>query len=477
MFALPLVLLVPKWWLGITASLFLITFLRSWRWIALYFCNIGFWILSDYLNWNALDRLYGPVRLHGDILNTMVFRTVIMLVCIIFFWSFLKLSKVSFLKCHKVALFYISFFGTAFFAADLAHGSLSSAVVWTILLIIGRFFWFFLYAVVRSEEDGNRTASLFVMAPFWSLASVLPIPGGLREMKKSEATSEEGQARLRLKATKMLYGIGISCLIIMSVSYLFVGPQQMYLPVGGAVLNSIVSHLPTLNILGRNACSDCQILEFLSYRTGPATSSSEYFLRLVGGMIYFFNTFLMILLVWNGACVAICRMSGFNVPRSINRPFEAKNFADFCGRWGYYYRQIIAELILVPIYSKLGFIKRSSVRVYTAIGFSILTCGLTYQFIVRIVFQHFNENSGLERMLFNIGYYLPYYMTFVVAIIFSELTNRKFKKFIPKWTRVPVYVLVYFIAYVLSLSMGSQFSIGNTLQLLVNILVPVHLFQ
>lgn len=478
-FAVPLAFLLPQWWLGILASLTLITFFPAQRFPIFFLCNFSFWIFSDYLRWRNLKPIFLASNVDITLLGSFGFRTAAIVASLTFFALLIHLLTSRALKNHQFFVFYGTFFGLIYLAADFLPKGWLYACIWTILFLCGRFFWFLLYAIKDfSESRKGLAANLLAMTPFWSAASILPIPGGLESTKAAEARSEELAAVVRLKSIKMIYLVAIWFAALMISSRFLVGGQHLTIPVGGEAFSAWLQKIPSIDILSRADCANCSALEFMSYdNVVPATNFKDYFLRLFGGLFYFSANFLLILLIWNGTSVAVCRMAGFHIKRSIYRPFEAKSFAYFFARWNQYYRQIITDLLFIPIYSSLRFLRNGTFRVFAAIGLAILTCGLTHHFIVRVMLMHLREQNDFVGMILNTAYLVPYFMAFITVVTLSEYFKPFRQREIHGAFRILAYISIYFAAYLMSFSIGPDFSLQKSMSTLSNLLLPTFLFQ
>ncbi|MGE4131546.1 MAG: hypothetical protein AB7F86_07890 [Bdellovibrionales bacterium] len=81
-------------------------------------------------------------------------------------------------------------------------------------------------------------------------------------------------------------------------------------------------------------------------------------------------TFFFDLICWtiiNNACVIVIRFFGFKIPRGVYRPLEARSIPEYFARRYYYYKELIFDLFVLPMFFHLGAIRSRQWRLFWAV--------------------------------------------------------------------------------------------------------------
>lgn len=127
---------------------------------------------------------------------------------------------------------------------------------------------------------------------------------------------------------------------------------------------------------------------------------------------YFFISFAAA----TNSAVAVARMCGLSVFRSVYRPLEAKSFNDFLNRVYYHYIRILLGFFYYPFWQKLRWVNHRKLRIMLTHTMAIFFGGMC-TFVVRSVPYFANQDFTIP--IRNLIYTSPYYL---LLGLFSGLT-------------------------------------------------------
>lgn len=164
-------------------------------------------------------------------------------------------------------------------------------------------------------------------------------------------------------------------------------------------------------------------LIFSNYESVPAYHL--WILIYFSGIKFLFESYYGFLSV----SVGIARLLGLNLTSSTNRPWNASNFPDFCGRFMYYYAFILSNYFYLPLQKSLGRMNISTKTRRRVCLFAAITFGGMYFHILKNFSEHLSRDSFLISIS---SYSLPalYYFSafaFFCSFIVFERRNSKLR--------------------------------------------------
>lgn len=297
------------------------------------------------------------------------------------------------------------------------------------LILVGRFIWPLSHQLLL---QGRNSPTLFcfsdtwkqvgLMAPFWSyMLYYLPIPTGVQILEAKEVRNEKNQEYLGRALKASYWALGLYVLHNAAVVFIFGIPQKVipFFTDFNSLLLTYSLRLP-------------DFYTSLVAWNQSAINGYERVLTIWGRDILFvlelFPTF--------GIAIAVSKAMGFDLPRMIYRPFQARTFIEYMGSFLYYYRQFLVLLFFEPLMERLRreprWIKKNSA--FLSLFFAIVVGGFLF---------HFNRDAlrlggSFVGVVFLQNYLnvLPYFISIGLLASFSR------KRIIPIYQ--PLRILIYF---------------------------------
>ncbi|MGE4132583.1 MAG: hypothetical protein AB7F86_13150, partial [Bdellovibrionales bacterium] len=215
------------------------------------------------------------------------------------------------------------------------------AMIWLAIVYFNRrLFWALAYIFSHRKQLRER--------PFyWSLPVITsPFSGKSHAyLERFRAKDSRTLAICRLKAVKLTLWIGFWAIVVRLASPLLKRSGWDFLPFPEFLITDEVTAL------------------YYAFLKGEAVSR----LQAWWAVLLTFGLDMIILTIVHDTPVILFRLFGFCAPRGIYRPFESRSLADFFARRYYYYKELLFDLFVMPIFLKTGFIKDRKLRTFTAI--------------------------------------------------------------------------------------------------------------
>ncbi len=102
-----------------------------------------------------------------------------------------------------------------------------------------------------------------------------------------------------------------------------------------------------------------------------------------------FLTFWLDLLAWTvilNVPVILIRFFGFRIPRGVYKPLSANSIPEFFARRFYYFKELLFDLFVSPLFMKLGFIRRRRLRLFVAVTVGVGTGSALSHLLLEVPF-------------------------------------------------------------------------------------------
>lgn len=228
-----------------------------------------------------------------------------------------------------------------------ATGIVNQLAIYTIITFVRKFHWVMIYSLMHQKYLRSESPILAI-AP--GIIHRIPYGKSNAYLKMVEAKDAETFAVCQIKAVKLL----LWSLILSAVMYAF-GPLMGYpgFEFAERWLEPYRIHSLTE-----------QIWLFLHQQ---ADSNLAVWRTLL-------LTFVYDLLWWTttvNAPIAVIRLFGFNLPRGVYRPLEARSIADFFGRRYYFLKEVIFDIYVFPLIQEFRTVRDRKWRVFLAIWIGV----------------------------------------------------------------------------------------------------------
>jgi hypothetical protein len=273
-------------------------------------------------------------------------------------------------------------------------------VVWSFLVTVLPFFWFFAYALgdVRAGDPAPFWQRLGLFHSFWG-ATLTPFGKGVAYLRRVEAQTPADLAVTQLKGLKLLLWAALLSIVLR--------------------LFAIVVH---------------QYLAIPAY--------DDAFARQIAGHPYpwyvcwlslfaFFVDDLLRMAAWGGPIIACARLAGFRLLRNTYNPMAATTIAEFWNRYYFYYKELLVDHFFFPTFFSC-FRKYRRLRVFFATFMAACVGNLLFHFMRDI---RFVVDMGPAKAL--IGEESHAFYTFILAlgIACSQLRPRSIGQPSRGWLR------------------------------------------
>jgi len=428
-FAAGLVLLREPLWLELTAILALMTFLPQYRRICLTFSTL-YWLII-HPAWNRWNVIGTVARREGveAALNIPLLQVLMGLVVIcfcgavahVFFrWNHSPLTKRPVLALH---VFYILLLLSA------CYGPFSGqlrVLLWTFLVGLGSYFWYFGYTLLDQSSKGRDPYSLQLgtYRPMWNGSWFVPTPfvKGAAYLRKIEAKNPQELAVTQLKGIKLLYWV----LLLSVVLALFTQTVHDFRHSSeSALLNK------TLKLTGMHLPLQLGIPVFEDALARSVARKPYPWYTCWASLITVFFKNMLAMSVWGNQIVACCRMAGFRALRNTYRPLESKTIAEFWNRYYFYFKEVLVDFYFYPTYTRyLKGYRRA--RLFAATLAAACFGNMFFQFIRNL---NYIWDLGLWKTLLGFHVYAFYAFVLGTGIAISQLRSRNAVPQSPHWFR------------------------------------------
>jgi len=468
LFCFPLTFILPAIWPWIGLALGALMFLPNYRLTLLFLINICFWVVSPFLHWRILPYIH---KLFG--IDKWLFQGLIILSIILILSFILHLAKKTTYRNLAIIILLLFYVLCAQLAEFIPQTWIGHSLIFIMIWIFGKFFWFLIYAVIDIKKQDNVFSYIFSMQPFWALGLFLPVPGGLATMKKNEVYDEQ-YAVCQLKAIKLVYWISFISILLMLTSRLLIGYTLMSHPdvltLGDSYLRDLIKKFPSIEIGNLLFHSHQELIDYALFRPHQIENPTQ-FLESAGRsfvfLFIFFSQILNINLVWIGTSVAIARMAGFYALRSVYKPHRADSFSEFWGRWVHYYKHLVLKVFFIPLYQFFQFIPSGKLRKIGSLFVALFLAGVFFHFdrIFRLqILDQSHSLSLLERW----SRFLPYASAVAITVTLSRTTSNFnfFRGIVPRFIFIPFYLIILLVITALYFYIFSDITWHGFLQFL-----------
>ncbi|OFZ19405.1 MAG: hypothetical protein A2X94_13775 [Bdellovibrionales bacterium GWB1_55_8] len=410
-----------RWWIW-GSGIAVITFMPKLRWQLLTLMTAAGWVVGPTMGWDAILPF---LQDHGfRIESTFPWPLRIGAVSIAFcflpplFWLAKRSSKI---RTHSFWTVTGLFSGAYFSIRALGNNPLA-VPLWLAFYAALHWFWFIVLALADEGKmrGGSRWVRLSAILPFWnSGSSPAPIPGSPFQLQEREACDDTEFAMVRLKGLQLLATSLLIMILMRNLSSWLEAPST-----AGAAIQAIRQFRPA----------------------GNSNEPAEFVFRWFATVYVFVVHLVQWQVVGYGISVAMARMCGFDLFRNVYQPFSARSFAQFFGRWFYYYNQLLMRVAVDPLFSFLRWIPWYKARLFLAVSLGVAFFGSIYH-----VFRGFlpiGLNVGPEAA---VEIYTPktgYYFILGIILAASAVLKRRGETRISRhWARTGLMNLGYLILF------------------------------
>lgn len=413
------------WWLWCLA-LIGVQFFGRLRSEIVAFLSIGFHFILDPISLDVMNHLHSRHGMQGAQLYVVHF--VSMLVALWIVAMVFRYGRDSWL--FKGSYSHYRFLGLYFLMIGIftvLPSSLPKSLGIYLLMLIGRFIWPLSYHLLNKEKAPppslfSTVRNVGLMAPFWSyMLYYLPIPTGVQILESKKIISTEIEQSLKRALKACYWALGMYIVHNAAVVLIFGIPQRVI-----PIFNQFNTWILSVSL---------KLPDFytsLSVWNQSELKIYEKALTIWGRDLLFvlelFPTF--------GVAIVISKAFGFQLPRMIYRPLQAKTFIQYMGSFLYYYRQFLVHLFFDPLLDILrkqsGWLRRNSAAI--AIFGAIVAGGFLFH-LNRDVLRLGGSFAGaiFLKQYFNV---LPYFLGIGLLASISR------RRVLPLYQ--PLRILLYF---------------------------------
>jgi hypothetical protein len=308
-------------------------------------------------------------------------------------------------------------------AASAARGhGLLSVILFALALIVGVYLRFVGFALISPPIRSMRDALLHIamLHPMWNSGGLNPVPQGGAELARIESASSEELAITQLKGLKLVVWAGMLLAIEWVLRFVLFGelPRAVATRLG---LGPMVPLVPRLEDALAHSVAGAPYVWYIGWASVIATFSIHVIEVARGSHLV----------------IGVIRMAGFRALRGAVRPFAATSFADFWGRYSFYFKELLARFFFVPTYRR-WFRAHPRLRIAAA---TFAAAGIG-NYVFHVMVYAFNsvpaiDTNGLWALLRPTAPTLVYTLVLSAGIAASHLytMNRPKLEELPLWRR------------------------------------------
>lgn len=287
---------------------------------------------------------------------------------------------------------------------------------------------FLIFADASVGRRIERLKEIFLMLPFWSVATVTPVTFGSDRKRFEEVLQNPFDVdHLRAASRLAIY---------------------MLLTLGGLVLvHFLVLGSPEFthfNSKFQNPFTDHLNIPTLDRGFSSAAADSDSVVSRWAAVVLTFVLAYAHLTIFMNSIVICARLAGIPMPSNFNQPWKAKSFGEFYGRILYYYGRILTQIFQPVFKYTTQSIRNRLLRARLALFLALFVGGFYLHFIRD--FKKVFRESFLETFL----YYLPtaFYFGTIAFVIVATSGFLKFARWrIPQSIRVIAQLIVWSLVY------------------------------
>lgn len=384
-------------WLYISSALTVMTFLPQFRAVLLVVATLVNFMLDGWPGHYLLN--VGKQGLPGGIFF-MPLIVAAVVAAFAMYYRAVRHGKGTWLGQRPVRNLLVCYVGLIALAAQLPSSSLFSVTLWAFVIVLGKYLWFFTYALL--DRNAKETAPLCLQVghfvPFWG-GSNTPFPKGAAYLRKIEAKTPAQLAVCQLKGVKLLYWMLLLVVLQRVLSQIFYGhPGDSFLGISFSL--AIPSFSAVLH--GRP-------IDPYPWHVNWLALLANFLIKLVS-----FS-------VWGHAIIASCRMAGYNALRNTYNPLRSVTIAEFWNRYYYYFKELLVDNFFYPTFLRY-WKKKPRARLFFATMAAAGFGNVLYHFLrdIDVIIKR-----GLWDALLSFHVYMFYGVVLGTAIGLSQLFEKK----------------------------------------------------
>lgn len=255
---------------------------------------------------------------------------------------FIVKNKVLIIRSWPISSLLVADFLLIILGLILPKGHSFTYIFWVLLVLFNTTYWSnFCYTLLHKEKLKNKSW-LYWLGP----GVIFSFPFGKSNvyLEQREATNSFDLAKTQIKALKLLLWLWLLRHIL-----IYVGPLI-------GIPGYTIPFIPNINVSNIS-------VHFENFLNHTPSSTGIIWLSLF--ITYFYD-----LLIWTlkfNVPVAVIRMLGFYIPRGLYKPLYAKSIPDYFSRRYYYYKELIFDFFVLPLFMHLRRIKDRRTRTFWAI--------------------------------------------------------------------------------------------------------------
>ena len=375
-------------------------------------------------------------------------------VLICFFYSKMisRIQPSNFIRRHSFFLFVAALYLLSFTLPHYGQGTQAQDTLWKILLftsIMSPFLYYELQCLGRKSRYTGWQRLIF-FHPLWSFNFISPFGRGATTIEQVENVNIDGWEKTQLSGLRLSLWSTTLVLLYWILRTMTHSTEE-------------IQDIPEFikSFFGPLGFDVSKVYTLLQSQNLRQVGSFEIWLSVV--FHFLFRT--LRLAINGGKCVALARLFGFQLPRNTYRPFESKTFAEFFGRYNFFFKELLFAMFFFPVFTKFR-IKPNRLRLFIA---AFWAAGVGNFFLNFLYHYEAVAEKGLVEALCLYSPYLLYCGVLGLAIAVSldgsmstssSETKRKFAGFerLVAVVRVILYSLFFAILQIFDVPFSGSLS-------------------
>lgn len=398
LFGLILFLLVDPLRWGLTFTAVLITML--WpihRWKVVMGASVFMW-LTTHSAWQVPELI--DFFSKNSFLVQLFFKVAVIITAYFLAYICLRLQKTTLRWMIVPLVIYITMVGIS---SEMRNCPLSLFFS-GLEMVFRAFIWPLAATVILpqifSRFSKGQTATL--LAPFWQLSSVLPVPLCPSTLLAHEALDKRDFDQIQKKGLRLLTGSFV--LIFLAGGFDFWAFRTPFTPLSWG-----------LSFEGRFLKGF-----FSAFLLAHGTWPSHW--AFLGGILAPVFKLFLDLAIGLGVTVSSAQMMGFDLPKMVNKPYIANSFNNFLGRFLFYYNQLLTTVFFPFFWLFRPRLLSPSARLAFPVFLTVWLGGFTFH-LLRDAPPEVLHQSAIEYILQYLNT-LPYYFLFGLVSSLSLFWRR-----------------------------------------------------
>ncbi|OGQ97984.1 MAG: hypothetical protein A2521_03330 [Deltaproteobacteria bacterium RIFOXYD12_FULL_57_12] len=384
-------------WLPVSVFLAVLTLLPQYRPVLLVVATLGSLALADWPPLSMLRSIMPPDYVPGPLLKPLVIAVALAIFALCY--QAVRENPDRWYGRRPVRTLLVFYVLLIVVAAEAPLSGLPALYLWTFLVVLGKYLWYFNYALLDRQARDTSPLALQVghFVPFWG-GSNTPFPKGAAYLRRIVAKDPEQLARCQLKGIKLLYWALLLGLVERVLRQILHGSGDALWGISFSL--DIPSFTAVLHDIAGTQ---------YPWHANWLALVTNFFLNLLG------------LSIWGHGIIACCRMAGYNALRNTCRPLQATSIADFWNRYYYYFKELLVEIFFYPAFLR-HFKKRPKLRLFFATMAAACFGNILYHFLRDL---EYIVELGLWPAVLSFQVYLFYGLVLGTAIGISQLFEKK----------------------------------------------------